>query len=702
MPCRAAPPPSPPPHSTQDLTPSPAALSNPLVYRLRTCCLQEFLPRVSLVQKSTPSLITPRPRSSPTQLSILFDSQDHNSNFDPHLSSHPHSSPSTSTHSPNSYSNSPLSHPHPQHPHANPLQHHDNNHQRQEHVHQEQHEEPYASPQQQQYPPNEEDRDPTNSLSAWQPPASSIQLTQLHSALAHRFLDWALSENILSLPSSKESGTAETNNTSTTATARATTTRAVSSDDTEGEQEEREQRERSIASAGQDWAAAHDLVWPEGDYYMAKKTFIREGVAHLKRGGRYIFVEPVLGPATSYLYPKWVDSEEDEEVESAATYEQQQQQEGYGAEDLLHDATATVDISSATSTDQSSSSSDSGNDASVQHSVASSLPTPAVPATASENEQDKDKDDDNVSNDQQHQQQEESAILDKEEGGRRENEKDEGEEDEEDKESHKEENEGAPRECQHHDETSNDVSSFSATNLEEDRAQEGLVTPLSPLSTSTTTTPLLGGMNGERIEKEETDDSSAATSPPSSTASATSTTATNSSTTSSSTSSSPSSSSSTRSSFEEAPSSPLQQHQSTEFLEPYSPLLDPSTDGQDQFEYGLYELRFIPKIQYLLPSQLLPSRQSFIVHLDEDRPTLASPVPAHSKRSECRCQLMMRKVLMHRDLLQVWPPIPPVRTLQERQQEAEEEARMMEIKQKVQLQTSNWRKTLQTQMVACR
>ncbi|KAF9272513.1 hypothetical protein BGZ88_004704 [Linnemannia elongata] len=687
MPCRAAPPPPPPPHSTQDLTPSPAALSNPLVYRLRTCCLQEFLPRVSLVQKSTPlsSATTPRPRSNPTQLSILFDSQDHNnSHFDPRPSSHPHYPTSASPHS---YSNSPHSHPNPQNPHVNPLQHHDNNHPRQEHAHQEHHDEPYASPQQQQYPSIEEDRDLPDPLSTWQPPASNIQLTQLQSALAHRFLDWALSENILSLPSSRQSETAETNNSSTTATAGATTT--LSSDDAEGEHEGREQQERSIVSAGQDWAAAHDLVWPEGDYYMAKKTFIREGVAHLRRGRRYIFVEPVLGPATSYLYPKWVDSEEDEEVESAVAYEQQQ--EGHGVEDLVHDATAA-------STDQSSSSSDSGNDASVQPSMASSQPAPFAPVTASENAQDNGQDDDNVLTEQQ---QNESANLDDERERGRGNDKDERVE-VEDKDSHKEDNEGTTQESQHHDEASDDVSSSSATttNLEEDRAQEGLVTPLSPPS-STTNTTSLGGMDGERIEKEETDDSSAATtSPSSSTASAASAT-NNSPTTPSPTSSPPSSSTSTRSSFEEAPSSPLQ-HQSTELLEPYSPLLDPSTDGQDQFEYGLYELQFIPKIQYLLPSQFLPSRQSFIVHLDEDRPTLASPVPAHSKRSECRCQLMMRKVLMHRDLLQVWPPIPPVRTLQERQQEAEEEARMMEIKQKVQLQTSNWRKTLQTQMVACR
>ncbi|KAF8943635.1 hypothetical protein BGZ52_011404, partial [Haplosporangium bisporale] len=62
---------------------------------------------------------------------------------------------------------------------------------------------------------------------------------------------------------------------------------------------------------------------------------------------------------------------------------------------------------------------------------------------------------------------------------------------------------------------------------------------------------------------------------------------------------------------------------------------------------------------------------------------------------------MMRKVLMHRDLQQVWPVIPPVRTIAERQQEAEEEARMKEIKEKVQLQSMQWRKALMTQTVAC-
>ncbi|KAG0373851.1 hypothetical protein BGX24_011160 [Mortierella sp. AD032] len=603
MPCRAAPPPPPPPHSTQDLTPSPAALSNPLVYRLRTCCLQEFLPRVSLVQKSSSQQQQQqrRPRSSPTQLSLLFNSQDHNSNFHPHLSSH-HHYPSASPHSPNSQQ-------HPDH--------------QQEHVRQEQqHDEAYASPQQQQqYPSNEEDRDVTNSLSVWQPPASNIQLAHLQSTLAHRFLDCALSKDILSLPSSSQEQEREVsepaeNNTSTTANGAQESSLLSDAAKQQQQQLDREQRERSIVSAGQDWAAAHDLVWPEGDYYMAKKTFIREGVAHLKRGRRYIFVEPVLGPATSYLYPKWVDSEEDEE------------EEGHGAEDHMHVATATVDTSLSEALSDSDSTTDSnnnngGDDALVLPSMAAALTSSLA---ADEDEQDKDQDDDH-------------ALVSEERHG---NDKDEREE--EDKEEEKEEAAQAQaQENQHHD--SGDAS--SATTLEDDRAQDGLVAPLSPPLSTTTTT--LG----------------------------------------------------------EAPSSPLQQqqqqqHQSSDFLEPYSPLLDPSTDGQDQFEYGLYELQFIPKIQYLLPSQFLPSRQSFIVHLDEERPTLASPVPANSKRSECRCQLMMRKVLMHRNLLEVWPPIPPCRTLQERQQEEEEEARMMEIKQKVQLQTSNWRKTLQTQMVACR
>ncbi|KAK3844326.1 MAG: hypothetical protein J3R72DRAFT_76552 [Linnemannia gamsii] len=663
MPCRAAPPPPPPPHSTQDLTPSPAALSNPLVYRLRTCCLQEFLPRVSLVQKSSSQQQQQqsRPRSSPTQLSILFNSQDHNSNFHPHLSSH-HHYPSASPHSPNSQQ-------HPDH--------------RQEHVRQEQqHDEAYASPQQQQqYPSNEEDRDVTNSLSAWQPPASNIQLAHLQSTLAHRFLDWALSKDILSLPSSSQEQEREVsepaeNNTSTTADGAQESSPLSDAAKQQRQQLDREQRERSIVSAGQDWAAAHDLVWPEGDYYMAKKTFIREGVAHLKRGRRYIFVEPVLGPATSYLYPKWVDSEEDEEEES------------HGAEDHMHVATATVDTSLSEAPSDSDSTTDSNNNSDGDDALA--LPSMAAALTSSlaadEDEQDKDQDDDH-------------ALVSEEGHGN-----DKGEREEEDKEEEKEEAAQAQaQENQHHD--SGDSS--SAITLEDDRAQDGLVAPLSPPLSTTTTT--LGGMDGERIEKEEAEDTSA-TSPPSSTGpstAATATAASNNNANNPSTATPPSSSSSTSSSFEEAPSSPLQQqqqqqHQSSDFLEPYSPLLDPSTDGQDQFEYGLYELQFIPKIQYLLPSQFLPSRQSFIVHLDEERPTLASPVPANSKRSECRCQLMMRKVLMHRNLLEVWPPIPPCRTLQERQQDEEEEARMMEIKQKVQLQTSNWRKTLQTQMVACR
>ncbi|KAF9917846.1 hypothetical protein FBU30_000502 [Linnemannia zychae] len=537
----------------------------------------------------------------------------------------------------------------------------------------------------------EADQELTDSLSDWQPPASNIQLPQLQSALAHRFLDWALSEDILSLHSPKSvydddetvhkaSETAE-NNSALSVAGGEESSKVSGLEYLQG----REQRERSIITAGQDWAVAHDLVWPEGDYYMAKKIFIREGVAHLKRGRRYIFVEPVVGPATSYLYPKWVESEEDE-LESAA-YEQRQSQEGHSAENSMHsmhDATTAVDSFPALNSSNASPTDNSILDANVntpvQSSLASSQFTAASSSNDTETEQDKNQGDDIFLDQQQQSHSNEvSAILESGHGNNR----DVGGED--GKESNKE-NEESAQETQH-DESCHNAS--SPVSLEDDRAQDDLVPPLSP-----TTITTLGNMDGERIEKEDSDDTSNTTS------NNNNNTATSNANSPQSSSSTPSSSSLTRSSFEEASSS-LQQQQSTEFLKPYSPLLDPSTDGQDQFEYGLYELQYIPKIQYLLPSQFLPSRHSFIVHLDEDRPTLASPVPAHSKRSECRCQLMMRKVLMHRDLLQVWPPIPPIRTIQERQQEAEEEARMMEIKQKVQLLTSNWRKTLQTQMVAC-
>ncbi|KAG0299589.1 hypothetical protein BGZ98_009917, partial [Dissophora globulifera] len=412
----------------------------------------------------------------------------------------------------------------------------------------------------------------------------------------------------------------------------------------------------SMAAAGQDWAAAHDLVWADGDYYMAKKIFILEGVAHLRRGRRYIFVEPILGPASPYLYPRWssddaqgMDADGYEDSSSDEGLYQQQQQQHYQHQHEQHGVGG------------------SGNDVMVASAMAAVGPASShATSVTAEHELDKDQDDDTM----QEQWDEPRSPVAAATSFEDDNERDETENDKE--------AEDQGEFAQYDDETSGDLAHVAGG-----LADKGALP-----------------YEGERTGKDETDsrgdNASSTTTTTSSTANAPSTATTPSD------SSSPlpaanndanlSSTSNASSSFE---------NDSHEFLEPYSPLLDPSTDAQDQFEYGLYELQYIPKIQHLLPQQFLPTRQSFIVHLDEDRPTLASPVPAHSKRSECRCQLMMRKVLLHRDLLQVWPPIPPVRTLLERQQEAEEEARMMELKQKVQMQTKNWRETLQTQAVAC-
>ncbi|KAG0253811.1 hypothetical protein BG011_006146 [Mortierella polycephala] len=608
MPCRAAPPPPPPPHAAQDMTPSTASLSNPLVYRLRTCCLQEFLPRVTLAQKSLPIQVPSIPgtaaiasasasapttvptmevtnmtngatadrvfqRSSPTQLSALFNQN--NLNFSNLDSPYPHS-PSCCC--------------------------------------------------------DDSDSLPEGALSGWQPPASAIQLPQLQTTLASRFLSWALSEKVLSQdPQRQQQSVVDHCGTNF----EDTTVDVGHNDQCELDKEHsiminptlsRKQAQRPIVDslpectiarlygAAQDWTAAHDLIWPEGDYYMAKKIFIREGVAHLKRGRRYIFVEPVLGPAASYLYPKWADSEVEADTDPDA-------EDDAGVhpveENVLMDnaadfegAEATADVHEASALAQ------------VSHSVAND----ATVVSASEL----------------------AAVLGH--GLEQDREQDDSERAGDDKEAEDDGTEG--------------------------RAQAGQTNKGAAASLT---------MEGERVEKEDADETTR-------TSSSRDVRGDN-------TNSPPPSSSSSSSSIH------LSNHDddlyASERLEPYSPLLDPSMDGQDQFEYGLYELQFIPKIQYLLPQQFLPTRQSFIVHLDEDRPTLASPVPLHSKRSECRCQLMMRKVLMQRDLLQVWPAIPPVRTLQERMQEAEEEARILEIKQKVKLQTMHWRKALMTQTVAC-
>ncbi|KAF9949727.1 hypothetical protein BGZ65_007105, partial [Modicella reniformis] len=165
-------------------------------------------------------------------------------------------------------------------------------------------------------------------LSQWQPPASSIPLAKLQSALAHRFLRWAVSENLIQKDVSSHFKTTEEEEQRPPREQEEEEKRSSSSLqpqdkvlididqssslqlqqllETEAQADaiaETIKIQRSIESAGQDWAAAHDLVWPEGDYYMAEKISVREGVAHLKRGRRYIFVEPVLGLAAPYLYP---------------------------------------------------------------------------------------------------------------------------------------------------------------------------------------------------------------------------------------------------------------------------------------------------------------------------------------------------------------------------------------------------------------
>ncbi|KAF9939172.1 hypothetical protein BGZ67_009834 [Mortierella alpina] len=502
-------------------------------------------------------------------------------------------------------------------------------------------------------------------LSGWQPPASNIQLSQLQSELAARFMRWALSEKVLALESPGCADAVEAEQLQefehayhapidqtlsdhdrrrypllvpTATTIAASSTASVSGNATD--------------VAAQDWGSAFDLVWPEGDYYIAKKTFIREGVAHLKRGRRYIFVEPVLGPAASYLYSKWGESaDEDNEIDDDLDEGDEQRSTEHEDEGAHVRGQESTQDSNDIDNNGSEHQGHGGNDAAIASFSADALSAGSTLSTMHEEGQDSTSQDDTTG----HVQTEES--YQRRVGGQE-----------------------------------NDNNAQADAGLEDDtrddRAQMGKII----------------AVDGERAEKEETDDSGSrdvrgehpSTNPTNPTNPTLSSTSNNGP---SSPSPSPPSSSSS-SSLGDDSQHPQHTRSSYEPLEPYSPLLDPSTDGQDQFEYGLYELQFIPKIQHLLPHQFLPTRQSFIVHLDEDRPTLASPVPAHSRRSECRCQLMMRKVLMQRDLLQVWPPIPPVRTLQEKQQEAEEEARMLEIRQKVQMQTVNWRKTLLTQLVA--
>ncbi|KAF9215095.1 hypothetical protein BGZ59_002297 [Podila verticillata] len=498
----------------------------------------------------------------------------------------------------------------------------------------------------------------------------------LLSALAHQFLDWFMTQ--------KDDNVCQ---------------EALKGHDHETpqhqphEEEENEHvKEEDARAMVDDWVASHDLQWPEGDYYIAKKTFIREGVAHLKRGRRYIFVEPVLGPASTYLYPKWMDPEEEEndvdenenEEEVDMLYHLQQQQDG--------SANDTVQQVRHHEEHQQQHLYDRAIDLDIAH---ASLPDYHDPQDASAlaearlNQHAEEGDKDGVHNDDHDREDGQDAT--------------EGHEEDEGR-AHLLDNKGVSGIKGEKKEMPLPSSPNPSPTTEESR-DASLPVNGAGITNNTNTNANANANNSK------TDDENSAPLTPSNSPSPVSNT------------NNPNnlpapalSSPSTNSSSLDSTSSALpshgedysfeqhqqhQQQQSSTFHEPYSPLLDPSTDGQDQFEYGLYELQFIPKIQYLLPQEFLPTRQSFIVHLDEDRPTLASPVPAHSKRSECRCQLMMRKVLMHRDLQQVWPVIPPVRTIAERQQEAEEEARMKEIKEKVQLQSMQWRKALMTQTVAC-
>ncbi|KAG0093027.1 hypothetical protein BGZ93_004463 [Podila epicladia] len=500
-------------------------------------------------------------------------------------------------------------------------------------------------------------------MDRWQPSFANIPLSTLQSALAHRFLDWFVTQN--DDDDDQEAVPVEGYESAQHQT-----------------QEDKEDVNEDIEEEGamamvDDWVARHDLQWPEGDYYIAKKTFIREGVAHLKRGRRYIFVEPVLGPASSYLYPKWMDPEEEEgadeseedegEEEAGMLYHlQQHQQDGSATEEMveqfrhdegqqshqphqyLYDHVIDLDIASA-----------------------SSLPDhhDSQNASATEGELHSEEGDKGGVHDHAHEREDEGQEV--------------TEEHEEEGRAHLD-NKG--------------VSTKGDKKETPHPCSPNLTPALTAEENRGAPVPVNSNINNSKTDGENSAPLTPSTSPVSTPANP-----------------SPNNglptpmSSSNPSSLDNSSTLPshsedhLFEHpqQSSTLHEPYSPLLDSSTDGQDQFEYGLYELHFIPKIQYLLPQEFLPTRQSFVVHLDEDRPTLASPVPAHSKRSECRCQLMMRKVLMHRDLQQVWPVIPPVRTIAERQQEAEEEARMKEIKEKVQLQSMQWRKALMTQTVAC-
>ncbi|KAG0240005.1 hypothetical protein BGW41_007266 [Actinomortierella wolfii] len=274
------------------------------------------------------------------------------------------------------------------------------------------------------------------------------------------------------------------------------------------------------------WTLNHDLVWPDGDYFKATKISMRQGVAQLKRGRRYVFVEPVLGPASSYLYPNPLSHT----------------QQLLGSEEELDNVDDAV----------------SGTELSMSYS-------------------------------QESQEQSEQELYNRQ--------------------------------------GNDEAEAEAAPKITSGRRESMLPSSMSQVSSGTSMSAQEAGSchsEGVKAEKEEE--------------------------------------------------------------EPYSPLLDPTVDGQDQFEYGLYELTYIGRIDQLSPKDFVPVRgRSFLVRLDENRPTLASPVPASSRAPECRCQLMMRKMVMQRELLQVRPAIAPVLTRAERQALREREAMLAQLQLRLQM-----------------
>ncbi|KAG0228221.1 hypothetical protein BGX31_006685 [Mortierella sp. GBA43] len=160
----------------------------------------------------------------------------------------------------------------------------------------------------------------TPTVLATVPPASNIPLAHLQSALAHRFLKYAVAEGLIQ--DQVRGDTCHIKPLIDIDQSSVSELQAHSGPTYNAANPHTNKVQMSMEAAGQTWAAAHDLVWPEGDYYKAQKITIREGVAHLKRGRRYIFVEPVLGPGAPYLYPSRACDTMDEEVQVESATEE--------------------------------------------------------------------------------------------------------------------------------------------------------------------------------------------------------------------------------------------------------------------------------------------------------------------------------------------------------------------------------------------